>query len=91
MRVAFAAETENLKANATAKLAAKRADFIVANDVTAAGSGFGTETNEVTIFHREGEAERLPLLSKYAVAHTQSSTGWRRGWGREAPFPVQPD
>lgn len=69
VRVAFAAETENLKANATAKLTAKRADLIVANDVTAAGSGFGTETNEVTIFHRDGEAERLPLLSKYAVAH----------------------
>ncbi len=69
VRVAFAAETENLKQNATAKLEAKRAHFIVANDVTAAGSGFGTETNEVTIFHRNGEAERLPLLSKYAVAH----------------------
>lgn len=69
VRVAFAAETENLKANATAKLESKRADLIVANDVTAAGSGFGTETNEVTIFHRDGEAERLPLLSKYAVAH----------------------
>ncbi len=69
VRVAFAAETENLHANATAKLTAKRADLIVANDVTAAGSGFGTETNEVTIFHRDGEAERLPLLSKYAVAH----------------------
>ena len=69
VRVAFAAETENLKENATAKLASKRAAFIVANDVTAAGSGFGTETNEVTIFHRDGEAERLPLLSKYAVAH----------------------
>lgn len=69
VRVAFAAETENLKANATAKLESKRADLIVANDVTAAGSGFGTETNEVTIFHRGGEAERLPLLSKYAVAH----------------------
>ena len=69
VRVAFAAETENLQANATAKLTAKRAHFIVANDVTAAGSGFGTETNEVTIFHRDGEAERLPLLSKYAVAH----------------------
>ena len=69
VRVAFAAETENLTANATAKLAAKRADLIVANDVTAAGSGFGTETNEVTIFHRDGEAERLPLMSKYAVAH----------------------
>ena len=69
VRVAFAAETENLKENATAKLASKRAAFIVANDVTAAGSGFGTETNEVTIFHGNGEAERLPLLSKYAVAH----------------------
>ena len=69
VRVAFAAETENLRANATAKLAAKRADLIVANDVTAAGSGFGTETNEVSIFHREGKAERLPLLGKYAVAH----------------------
>ena len=69
VRVAFAAETENLKENATAKLASKRAAFIVANDVTAAGSGFGTETNEVTIFHGDGEAERLPLLSKYAVAH----------------------
>ena len=69
VRVAFAAETEDLERNATAKLAAKRADLIVANDVTAAGSGFGTETNEVAIFHREGKAERLPLLSKYAVAH----------------------
>ncbi len=69
VRVAFAAETENLTANATAKLAAKRADLIVANDVTAAGSGFGTATNEVTIFHRDGESERLPLMSKYAVAH----------------------
>ena len=69
VRVAFAAETENLRANAVAKLAAKRADLIVANDVTAAGSGFGTETNEVAIFHREGGAERLPLLGKYAVAH----------------------
>ncbi len=69
VRVAFAAETENLRANAVAKLAAKRADLIVANDVTAEGSGFGTETNEVAIFHREGKAERLPLLGKYAVAH----------------------
>ena len=37
--------------------------------MTAEGSGFGTETNEVAIFHREGTSERLPLLSKYAVAH----------------------
>ncbi len=69
VRVAFAAETENLEANAVAKMAAKNVDLIVGNDVSAAGSGFGTETNEVTIFHREGKAERLPLMSKYAVAH----------------------
>jgi phosphopantothenoylcysteine decarboxylase / phosphopantothenate---cysteine ligase len=47
----------------------KRLDFIVANDVTAAGSGFGTETNEVTIFHKDGRTEEFPLQSKYAVAH----------------------
>ncbi|MCC6381547.1 MAG: bifunctional phosphopantothenoylcysteine decarboxylase/phosphopantothenate--cysteine ligase CoaBC [Dehalococcoidia bacterium] len=69
VRVGFAAETENLAANAVAKLAAKRLDFIVGNDVTAPGSGFGTETNEVTIFYAGGTVEQLPLMSKYAVAH----------------------
>ncbi|MGH2633675.1 MAG: phosphopantothenoylcysteine decarboxylase, partial [Tepidiformaceae bacterium] len=69
VRVGFAAETEHLAQYAKAKLASKRLDFIVANDVTAAGSGFGTETNEVTIFHANGRVEALPLQSKYAVAH----------------------
>lgn len=69
VRVGFAAETENLRENAVAKLAAKRLDFIVANDVTAAGSGFGTDTNQVTLFHADGRIEELPLLPKYAVAH----------------------
>jgi phosphopantothenoylcysteine decarboxylase/phosphopantothenate--cysteine ligase len=69
VRVGFAAETENLAEYARRKLAAKRLDFIVANDVTAAGSGFGTETNEVVIFHADGRAEELPLQSKYAVGH----------------------
>jgi phosphopantothenoylcysteine decarboxylase/phosphopantothenate--cysteine ligase len=69
IRVGFAAETENLAANAVEKIAAKRLDFIVANDVTAAGSGFGTDTNQVTIFHADGRADQLPLMSKYAVAH----------------------
>lgn len=69
VRVGFAAETQDLARNAVAKLAAKRLDFICANDVTAAGSGFGTETNQVTIFHRDGTVEELPLLSKYEVAH----------------------
>ena len=69
VRVGFAAETRNLAAYAQAKLPAKRLHFIVANDVSAAGSGFGTETNQVTIFHDDGRHEELPLLSKYAVAH----------------------
>ena len=69
MRVGFAAETRNLADYAKAKLPAKRLHFIVANDVSAAGSGFGTETNQVTIFHADGRIEALPLLSKYAVAH----------------------
>ncbi len=69
VRVGFAAETENLAEYAKAKLVSKRLDFIVANDVTAEGSGFGTETNQVTFFHAGGQAEELPLMSKYAVAH----------------------
>ena len=69
IRVGFAAETRNLAAYAQAKLPAKRLHLIVANDVSAVGSGFGTETNQVTIFHDDGRSEELPLLSKYAVAH----------------------
>jgi phosphopantothenoylcysteine decarboxylase/phosphopantothenate--cysteine ligase len=69
VRVGFAAETHNLAEYAKQKLISKRLDFIVANDVTSAGSGFGTETNEVTIFHSDGRTEDFPLQSKYAVAH----------------------
>ncbi|MFN0148971.1 MAG: bifunctional phosphopantothenoylcysteine decarboxylase/phosphopantothenate--cysteine ligase CoaBC, partial [Dehalococcoidia bacterium] len=68
VRVGFAAETENLAKNAVEKLARKRLDFIVANDVTKEGSGFGTETNQVTFFHADGRVEEMPLMSKYAVA-----------------------
>ena len=69
VRVGFAAETRNLAEYARAKLPTKRLDFIVANDVSAAGSGFGTDTNQVTIFHADGSHEELPLMSKYAVAN----------------------
>jgi len=68
VRVGFAAETQNLAEYARQKLPAKRLDFIVANDVSAAGSGFGTDTNQVTIFHADGSQEELPLMTKYAVA-----------------------
>jgi len=69
VRVGFAAETENLAENAIEKLARKRLDFIVANDITAEGSGFGTDTNQVTLFHADGRVEALPIMSKYEVAH----------------------
>ena len=67
LRVGFAAETENLIANARAKMDAKGLSLIVANDITKEGSGFGTDTNQVTFIDRAGSVEELPLLSKYEV------------------------
>jgi phosphopantothenoylcysteine decarboxylase/phosphopantothenate--cysteine ligase len=65
--VGFAAETEDVVARATAKLNSKRADLIVANDVSRADAGFDVETNAVTIIGAAG-AESLPLQSKPHVA-----------------------
>ena len=42
--------------------------MIVANNISAAGAGFGTDTNIVTIFKRDGEKVELPLLTKDEVA-----------------------
>jgi len=66
--VGFAAETEDLRANAERKLCEKNMDLIVANDVTAEGSGFGAETNRVTILDAHGGAEDLPTMTKAEVA-----------------------
>ncbi|MGO9965248.1 MAG: bifunctional phosphopantothenoylcysteine decarboxylase/phosphopantothenate--cysteine ligase CoaBC [Acidimicrobiales bacterium] len=66
--VGFAAETDSLAERAAAKLEAKRADLMVANDVAAAGVGFASETNAVTIFSRGGARTEVPLQSKRAVA-----------------------
>jgi phosphopantothenoylcysteine decarboxylase/phosphopantothenate--cysteine ligase len=67
VRVGFAAESQDLVANAKRKLEDKGLDLIAANDVTAEGSGFGSDTNRVTLLDRQGE-EELPLMSKYEVA-----------------------
>jgi len=67
--VGFAAETEDLVANAREKLRKKNLDLVVANDVGAKDAGFGVETNRVTLVGRDGEVEALPLLSKQEVAH----------------------
>ena len=65
--VGFAAETGSLD-RAAEKLRRKGADLLVANDVAEAGSGFGTDTNRVSILAADGSREDLPLLSKREVA-----------------------
>ena len=67
VRVGFAAESENLVANATDKVIRKSLDLIVANDITDSDSGFGSDTNRVVLIDRELKAEELPLLTKYEV------------------------
>ncbi|MEC9446708.1 MAG: bifunctional phosphopantothenoylcysteine decarboxylase/phosphopantothenate--cysteine ligase CoaBC [Chloroflexota bacterium] len=69
VRVGFAAESQNLVENAKAKVASKKLDLIVANDITAEGSGFGSETNQVTFIDRYMQVEELPLLTKYDVSN----------------------
>jgi phosphopantothenoylcysteine decarboxylase/phosphopantothenate--cysteine ligase len=66
--VGFAAETDHVAENARKKLVAKKADLIVANDVTAEGAGFDHDTNVVTLFSRDGRDLALPKLSKSEVA-----------------------
>jgi len=66
--VGFAAETDHVAENARQKLAAKNADLMVANDVTAEGSGFDHDTNVVTLFARDGRDLALPRMSKSEVA-----------------------
>lgn len=66
--VGFAAETEDLLANAKAKLESKKLDLILVNDVSAPHSGFGTETNQVTLLDKWGDVLPWPLLSKDEVA-----------------------
>jgi phosphopantothenoylcysteine decarboxylase/phosphopantothenate--cysteine ligase len=66
--VGFAAETENVLANAERKVREKNLDLIVANDVAGAQTGFEVDTNAVTIIDRSGHHEPVPLMSKDAVA-----------------------
>jgi len=66
--VGFAAETEDVATHARAKLSAKQADLIVANDVTAPGAGFDHETNIVTLYPADGSETALPRMSKVDVA-----------------------
>jgi phosphopantothenoylcysteine decarboxylase/phosphopantothenate--cysteine ligase len=66
--VGFAAETEDLVANARRKLEAKNLDLIVANNVTAPGAGFGGPTNAAVLLRRDGQSREVPLATKREVA-----------------------
>lgn len=68
VRVAFAAETHRVVEYAREKLLRKGVHLVAANDVTAPGAGFGTDTNLVTLIDAAGNVESLPLLPKYDVA-----------------------
>ncbi len=75
--VGFAAETERLVEQAAAKMAAKRVDLMVANDVTAPGSGFEVDTNQVVLITPDGTARELPQMPKIQLADAI--------WDRVAP------
>jgi phosphopantothenoylcysteine decarboxylase / phosphopantothenate---cysteine ligase len=66
--VGFAAETEELVANATGKLSRKNLDLIIANDVSQEGAGFNVDTNIVKLLFRDGRVEDIPLMGKDQLA-----------------------
>jgi phosphopantothenoylcysteine decarboxylase/phosphopantothenate--cysteine ligase len=66
--VGFAAETQDLLANASEKLRQKNLDMVVANDVSREDAGFEADTNIVKIIYRDGHVEELPLMTKQEVA-----------------------
>ncbi|HEY3238852.1 MAG TPA: bifunctional phosphopantothenoylcysteine decarboxylase/phosphopantothenate--cysteine ligase CoaBC [Acidimicrobiia bacterium] len=66
--VGFAAETEQLVEHATAKMAAKRVDLMVANDVSASDSGFEVDTNRAVLLTPGGDTTELPRMTKTELA-----------------------
>ena len=64
----FAAETHNVENNAIEKLKRKKLDFIAANDVTAEGAGFGTDTNIITLYGADGSREHSGMVTKREAA-----------------------
>lgn len=67
--VGFAAETENLLANAREKLARKKLDLVAANDVSEAGGGFASASNRLALIDRQGQVVQLDRMSKEDAAH----------------------
>ena len=69
VKVGFSAESQNLVENAKVKVKSKNLDLMAANDITSEGSGFGTDTNRVTLIDRDLNVEELPMLTKYEVGN----------------------
>ena len=69
VKVGFSAESQNLVENAKVKVKSKNLDLMVANDITEPNSGFGADTNRVSLIDRDLNVEDLPLLSKYDVSN----------------------
>jgi len=92
VRVGFAAETEDLERNARAKLLAKGADFLVANDVSRRDIAFGSDANEVTVFPLRGEPVFLPRQGKreLAAALLDLFTAALAAGGRQPLAPLAP-
>ena len=68
MLTGFALETNNEEAFARGKLENKNADLIVLNSLADPGAGFGTDTNKVTLFARDGRVFNFDTKPKQAVA-----------------------
>jgi phosphopantothenoylcysteine decarboxylase/phosphopantothenate--cysteine ligase len=71
--VGFAAESQDLIANAREKVLRKRLNLIAANDISAKDAGFSVDTNRVTLIDAGGGTETLPLMTKVEVAETVMS------------------
>jgi len=67
--VGFAAETSALEKNSLQKVEGKNLDFLVANDVSQTGAGFGTDTNIVMFVYPGGNIKQMPLMDKKDLAH----------------------
>ncbi len=80
--IGFAAETHDVELYAKDKLIRKNCDLIVANDVTADGAGFRSDTNIVQVYDADGLVERMPVMSKDEVARRLLSIAAERMDGK---------
>ena len=86
----FAAETDDVRAHAAAKLRAKDVDLLVVNDVSKAGIGFEADDNEVVLLDRSGGAVELPRMSKIEVAGRDPGPGAVAARRRRATLDERP-